>query len=446
MRSRYINAVCYVLFSIIIFMAANFYVFKEYVPYYGLFIVIYILINFFPVIALPETFRLKMCAKGNGLLIEFAGSTVLSVFLFIISFTGYFSNNNIFSNPKVWIINTIIAFVFEAVIFWNGMLRVFFSSQQLGMKIRVIALVCGMIPIVNVFVLALIIRKVALEVELENHKILVDRERQAKQICATKYPLLMVHGVFFRDFRYMNYWGRIPKALEVNGARIFYGNQQSADSVEHCGQELAMRILDIVEETGCDKVNIIAHSKGGLDARSALHIPGIAEHVATLTTVNTPHRGCEFADYLLTKIPQAQKDTVARTYNATLRKLGDRSPDFLSAVGNLTATFCENFNRHFPDVPGVVYQSVGSKLNKAGGGRFPLNFTYHLAKYFDGDNDGLVSESSLQWGSSFQMLTVNGNRGISHGDIIDLNRENIPEFDVREFYVQLVADLKQRGY
>ena len=28
---------------------------------------------------------------------------------------------------------------------------------------------------------------------------------------------------------------------------------------------------------------------------------------------------------------------------------------------------------------------------------------------------------------------------------MDLNRENLPDFDVREFYVQLVADLKNRG-
>ena len=97
-------------------------------------------------------------------------------------------------------------------------------------------------------------------------------------------------------------------------------------------------------------------------------------------------------------------------------------------------------------MPSVLYQSVGSKLNKAGGGRFPLNFTYHLAKYFDGANDGLVGEKSFPWGETFQMLTVNGTRGISHGDMIDLNRENIPEFDIREFYVQLVAKLKQGGY
>ena len=43
-------------------------------------------------------------------------------------------------------------------------------------------------------------------------------------------------------------------------------------------------------------------------------------------------------------------------------------------------------------------------------------------------------------------MTVKGRRGLSHGDMIDLNRENIPEFDVREFYVSLAADLKQKGF
>ncbi|MFR3117133.1 MAG: hypothetical protein ACLTOJ_06740 [[Clostridium] symbiosum] len=44
------------------------------------------------------------------------------------------------------------------------------------------------------------------------------------------------------------------------------------------------------------------------------------------------------------------------------------------------------------------------------------------------------------------MLTTKEHRGISHGDMIDLNRETIRDFDVREFYVRLVHDLKERGY
>lgn len=95
---------------------------------------------------------------------------------------------------------------------------------------------------------------------------------------------------------------------------------------------------------------------------------------------------------------------------------------------------------------GVYYQSVGSKLNHSYGGKFPLNFSYHLVNYFDGANDGLVGEKSFAWGANAKFLTVRGKRGISHGDVIDLNRENIDEFDVREFYVHLVNQLKEMGF
>ena len=129
-----------------------------------------------------------------------------------------------------------------------------------------------------------------------------------------------------------------------------------------------------------------------------------------------------------------------------MRRLGDSNPDFLSAVYDLTDERCKAFNASVTDSDSVYYQSVGSKLRKATGGKFPLNFTYHLAKHFDGPNDGLVSESSFQWGRDYTFLTTEGKRGISHGDMVDLNRENIKGFDVREFYVQLVAGLREKGY
>ncbi len=446
MITKLICTITYIVFSLLIFMASNFWILKEVVGYAGVFILFFLIINCFPTLSLPATKHLRTCAKGNALLIEFLGSSALSIILFILGFTNQLPIDNIFAAPKLWIINTILSIILEAIVFWNGMLRIFFSSKQLGIKLRITALICGLIPVVHLVVLLHMIKIVSLEISIENQKILTDKKRQPLQICATKYPILMVHGVFFRDFQYFNYWGRIPTALETNGAKIFYGNHQSAASIEDSAHEISERILNIVSETGCDKVNIIAHSKGGLDCRYALHIPGIAEHVATLTTVNTPHRGCEFADYLLTKVPQSEQQTIAATYNAALKKLGDPNPDFLSAVKNLTSSFCQEFNKNVSNVPDVLYQSIGTKLNKASGGRFPLNFTYHLAKYFDGPNDGLVGEKSFPWGDDFQMLTVNGPRGISHGDMIDLNRENIPEFDVREFYVQLIANLKQRGF
>ena len=345
-----------------------------------------------------------------------------------------------------WLTGILIAVAMEAVVFWNGMIRVYLTSVQLGLKHRILAALCGWVPLVNIWYLGKIVRITSDEVEFETEKWELDETRVESEICRTKYPILMVHGVFFRDYRYINYWGRIPRELQRNGAQIYYGCQQSAAAVEDSGKELAARIREIVEETGCEKVNIIAHSKGGLDSRAAIAHQGMGPYVATLTTINTPHRGCIFAEYLLGKVPQAARQKIADTYNATLRRLGDQNSDFLAAVTDLTASACEKRNALTPDDPGVVYESVMSYCRRAGHGKFPLNMTYPIVRHFDGENDGLVSVDSAKWGSRFTLLEPCGKRGISHGDVVDLNRENIPGFDVREFYVKLVADLKRRGY
>ena len=169
--------------------------------------------------------------------------------------------------------------------------------------------------------------------------------------------------------------------------------------------------------------------------------------MASLTTINTPHRGCEFADYLLKEIPEAQQKTIASGYNTVAAKLGDKNPDFLAAVYDLTHDRCTARNEVIHDDPNIYYQSVGSVLRGASSGQFPLNFVYHLVKYFDGENDGLVGVDSFEWGESLTMLRneVSG-RGISHADMIDLSRENIEGFDVREFYVDLVSKLREKGF
>ena len=346
----------------------------------------------------------------------------------------------------IWIINVIPMVVLEAILFWNGMIRVYLTSVQLGLKHRILAALCGWIPFLNIWYLTKIIRIASDEVEFETEKWELDEVRAENEVCKTKYPILLVHGVFFRDFRYLNYWGRIPKELKRNGAAVYYGQQQSAASVEDSGRELAARIRAILDETGCEKVNIIAHSKGGLDSRAAIAHAGCAPYVATLTTINTPHRGCIYAEYLLNKVPEAARQKVAAAYNATLKRLGDENPDFLAAVTDLTESACLARNETTPDMPGVLYESVMSYCRKARHGKFPLNATYPVVKHFDGKNDGLVSVDSAKWGTRFTLLEPVGKRGISHGDVVDLNRENIPGFDVREFYVNLVADLKKRGY
>jgi triacylglycerol lipase len=71
-----------------------------------------------------------------------------------------------------------------------------------------------------------------------------------------------------------------------------------------------------------------------------------------------------------------------------------------------------------------------------------MNISHLIVRPFDGENDGLVSVESARWGKTCKVITVRGTRGVSHGDMIDLNRENIDDFDVRELYIDIVSNLK----
>ncbi len=414
-------------------------------------VALFLLINIFPSLNDRKLVkrRHRICADGAELLIIFMMAPVISAILIICDLAvgdhGADTGRSMVIRILLYIL---LAVAVYSVVFWNGIIRIYTTSVQLGIRYRIWGIILGWIFPANLVMLTKMIRVVSAEVWSENARILKNRERSEGQICRTRYPILMVHGVFFRDFKqgFLNYWGRIPDELRENGAVVYFGNQQSAASVAKCGEELATRIRQIIEDTGCEKVNIIAHSKGGLDSRYAVSKCGAADMVASITTINTPHRGCEFADYLLDKIPVSVQSRVAETYNASLRRLGDHDPDFMEAVTDLTHTSCRAMNETVPDAPGVYYQSFGSHMKKAGGGRFPLNYSFHLVKYFDGPNDGLVGEKSFSWGERYEYLEPSGDRGISHGDMIDLNRENIEGFDVREFYVNLVHDLKNRGF
>ena len=390
--------------------------------------------------------NIRICDIGTKIL-EFFLVTSTALVISAVWFGPISHTWNFLANPVGWLAAGIAIFLIEFVLFWIGIIMVYTSSVQLGVKKRIIGALCGWIPFVNLFMLTGIIRTCRQEVAVERNLAKRERERAEQQVCKTKYPLLLVHGVFFRDFDHFNYWGRIPAELEKNGATIYYGEHNSAASVNDSALELEKRIKEIVEQTGCGKVNIIAHSKGGLDSRTAIATTSARQYVASLTTINTPHRGCEFADYLLGEIPPKQQEMIAKQYNTVAAKLGDKNPDFLAAVYDLTSEKCRERNEIIHDDPDIYYQSVGSVMNEASSGQFPLNFTYRLVKYFDGENDGLVGIDSFNWGSSLQMVRLEKKgRGISHGDMIDLNRENLKGLDIREFYVQLVSDLRERGF
>ncbi|MEG0416130.1 MAG: triacylglycerol lipase [Erysipelothrix sp.] len=384
--------------------------------------------------------HLTLLYKGNESLKIF----VISLILVVPSYICYI----LLIEPDFTtiLLSILWVFVLESLIFWNGMIRVYISSVQLGLKTRVLAIVYGWIPIFNIWYLTKIISMVTEELDFESQKDYLGDNDVYSQECATKYPILLVHGIFFRDIKYLNYWGRVPRYLEQRGAKIYYGEQESSQSVEVCGKQLAQRIKNIVDSTGCEKVNIIAHSKGGLDARYAISNFGIENYVASLSTINTPHNGCIFANYLLGKAPRRTVNHISKMYNNTFKLMGDDNPDFLAGVTDLTDESCKHLNKMMENSETVFYQSFASYTTSSRSGKFPLNITYPIVKHFDGRNDGLVSVESASFFNTNTIVAPVGNRGITHADIIDLNKENIPGFDVRKFYSDILNDLKRRGF
>ena len=411
----------------------------------GLFIVmsailicLYFYINIVPLKTKKLNKRLNIMIGGYELIVD-------STFVFIIEILLYiFLYRNKGICTSIHILNVLICVVVLFITVFNGIVRLIFTSRDLGVKNRILILCLCWFPILNLIIIKISCKKVNYEYLYELKKAERNNLRKESEVCNTKYPVVLVHGIFFRDWLFLKYWGRISNELERNGAVIYYGNQGSSNSVAVSASELKTNIMKIIKETGCEKVNIIAHSKGGLDARYAISKLGLSEYVSSLTTINTPHRGCKYVDFLLDKIPESIKSFVALKYNNAFKKLGDKNPDFLGGVNDLTAKSCKQFNDEIKNVDSIMYQSVASKMKNVFSAGFPLNLGYLFAKHFDGENDGLVSVSSAKWGNFLGVLTAK-NRGISHGDIIDLTRQNIEGFDVCEFYVNLVNGLKEKG-
>ncbi len=407
----------------------------------GILMLYFIIFNIIPSNEKSMSLRLKIMYDGRELAIIFAYGFMFNVICFIIwSRMITLSVGDIVSYA-------VFTLAMGAIVIFNGVVRMFVTSRQVGILRRILLISFWWMPVFNICLIAGICRLVYNEYILENDKIILNNTRKENEICKTRYPILMVHGVFFRDSRFFNYWGRVPAELIRNGAVVYYGGQHSAASVESCANELKAKIEEIVRTTGCGKVNIIAHSKGGLDSRYAISCLGMDKYTASLTTVNTPHLGCEYADFILERMPSGVKNFLANRYNSSLKKFGEENPDFISAITDLTATNCRNRNECVHNMPEVYYQSIGSKMKKASSAGFPLNVTYHIVKLFcHRDNDGLVDIESMKWGQRHIFFEPRTKRGLSHGDLIDLMREDIKGFDVREEYVKIVAELKAMGF
>lgn len=265
-----------------------------------------------------------------------------------------------------------------------------------------------------------------------------------------KYPILLVHGMGFRDNKFINYWGRIPKIFENDGNSVFYGNQDSNGTVEENARVLKKRIEEILTETGAEKLNVIAHSKGGLDMRYAISTLGMGEHIASLTTVSTPHNGSKTVDKLL-KLPDWAVRIAGKCSDVWLKICGDKNPNAYEVFLSFSTAWAKQFNSHNHDDPKVYYQSYAFTMKNAFSDII-MFFPYTAVYLCEGESDGLITPESARWGDFRGVVRTNSNRGISHCDEVDLRRRRFTKksgdgvSDILDVYVEILERLKSRGF
>lgn len=178
---------------------------------------------------------------------------------------------------------------------------------------------------------------------------------------------------------------------------------------------------------------------------------GMGGQIASITTIGTPHRGSKTIDRLL-KAPDSLFNLAAFAVDNWIGLIGDTKPDFFAVCRDFSTAWAEAFNRANPDVPGVWYQSFAGVM-RSPLSDINLSTANGIVRLIEGDNDGLVTVESAQWGERFTLLTGRTRRGVSHYDEIDFRRAPLSYgssgdgvADICDVYRQIVTDLAARGF
>lgn len=148
--------------------------------------------------------------------------------------------------------------------------------------------------------------------------------------------------------------------------------------------ERARRLADVLAKSRADRIVLVGHSMGGLDARFAVQAYDRDRRVTDVVTLGTPHRGTLLADLvhrLRHRLPQP------------LRQIDQ------GGLGDLTRAAARRFNERVPDRADVRYHAICGRIAPAAVPPFLRAFSRRLQSH-EGDNDSLVSVASATWGDT----------------------------------------------
>lgn len=290
----------------------------------------------------------------------------------------------------------------------------------------------------------------------------------------TRHPIVFHHG-FAGGHDWIFAWNAVEETLEEDGHVVEVTAVPPFDTVEVRTEYLREAVDRVLAETGAEKVNIIAHSMGGLDARHLVSALGYGDRVASITTISTPHRGTNVADLTLALTPGAADDAVDAFFRLVGRRISDAadSENVRGALIDLSEANADAFDAAHPDDPRVHYQSwagVSSVLGlaryrdsaevvEACEGRLFIHegtFDRMRPEYWATapavahfterrPTDGLVSVESSRHGEFLGCIPADHSEEVGQYVGDDGPNRNTG-FDHRRFYRNVAYDLAGRGF
>ncbi len=260
-------------------------------------------------------------------------------------------------------------------------------------------------------------------------------------------PIILMHG--FAGFREVNlgsftlleYFNGVRRLLGQMGYRVFAPEVAPFHHPLERARQWLGQIESIRARTGAEKVHLIGHSQGGLDARVLVapanageNTPigpllglGYGRHVASLTTLATPHLGSVLADEVEQDEPAHQRalDALLGALSVLAYIVKGDPQDVRRAVRALSRSFMlEHFNRIIADDPAVpCYAIAGDPGSPDLVG--PLMLPGFLAlneadpSEGGGPNDGLVTVESSLFGNLPQACAGQGS-----GELAEQQRDH----------------------
>ena len=286
-------------------------------------------------------------------------------------------------------------------------------------------------------ILTLSIITIILITIIKNSKKYIDEDTSKYE---TKYPVLLVHGMVLKNFKLYGSFRKIRNVLKDNNVNVYISNIDGIGGIENNAYQLKNEILEILKKENADKINLIAHSKGGLDSRYMITKLDMEDYVASLTTLSTPHHGSKLSRKLLT-LPVFIQKIIAFFVDTFYKISKDKNPDIVLCGRQLSDENMKRFNENITNSDKVYYQSYSSSLSS--NKMFVLRIPHYVMKKIENDStDGLVSIDSSKWGEYKGEMP----EGIDHAKMVGAYGTYSSLLQISKFYLNIVKELKEKNF